>query len=281
MLEPTPFKKLRASPHSASSNNSCAVAVAAVRCWCASPSAVLPLPLPPGQRDQCLPLDVLLCHEDEDVAMLLGSPFEELSGGSKLQAEEASEMGLSCSPCPGLESETSGLSDVSIDPCECTQSTPSTQPGLFVCRFLSKASLISQLAATYKFSDYSVAVGTTYFQRLAARDPAMRYYALQSAEFSQHLTGVPADAGRDSLWRSVGYGHTFRLTHDGWLTLLHMTCIYLAAKNVEFVPYRNLLKTMMSRIYASPVPKEWVSELELECLDALEWRLGPFFRHTV
>lgn len=129
MLEPTPFKKLRASPHSASSNNSCAVAVAAVRCWCASPSAVLPLPLPPGQRDQCLPLDVLLCHEDEDVAMLLGSPFEELSGGSKLQAEEASEMGLSCSPCPGLESETSGLSDVSIDPCECTQSTPSTQPG--------------------------------------------------------------------------------------------------------------------------------------------------------
>lgn len=36
---------------------------------------------------------------------------------------------------------------------------------------------------------------------------------------------------------------------------LHMTCIYLAAKNVEFVPYRNLLKTMMSRIYASPVPK--------------------------
>ena len=34
-----------------------------------------------------------------------------------------------------------------------------------------------------------------------------------------------------------------------------MTCIYLAAKNVEFVPYRNLLKTMMSRIYASPVPK--------------------------
>lgn len=92
--------------------------------------------------------------------------------------------------------------------------------GLFVCRFLSKASLISQLAATYKFSDYSVAVGTTYFQRLAARDPAMRYYALQSAEFSQHLTGVPADAGRDSLWRSVGYGHTFRLTHDGWLTLV-------------------------------------------------------------
>ena len=142
-----------------------------------------------------------------------------------------------------------------------------------------------------------------------------------------------------------------------------MTCIFLAAKNVEFVPYRNLLKTMMSRIYASPVPKvcgrgakricglllfsrmassrpqgpaqrviaagsnlgdgtlapglwdwqqcamlvvnllrkcgrlghqlgcgpellgfvlqEWVSELELECLDALEWRLGPFFRHTV
>ena len=92
--------------------------------------------------------------------------------------------------------------------------------GLFVCRYLSKASLISQLAATYKFTDYSVAVGTTYFQRLAARDPAMRYYALQSAEFSQHLTGVPVDAGRDSLWRSVGYSHTFRLTHDGWLTLV-------------------------------------------------------------
>ena len=129
MLEPTPIKKLRASPHSASSNNSCTFAANAMRCWGVSPSAVLPLPLPPGQRDQCLPLDVLLCHEDEEVAMLLGSPFEELSGGGRLQAREASEMGLSCSPCPGLESESSGLSDISIDPCECTQSTPSILPG--------------------------------------------------------------------------------------------------------------------------------------------------------
>ena len=128
MLEPTPFKKPRASPHSASSHDSCTVAAAAVHCWGASPSAVLPLPLPQGQRNECLPLDVLLCHEDEEVAMLLGSPFEELSGG-KLHAEEASEMGLSCPPCPGLESETSGLSDIGIDPCDCTQSTPSIQPG--------------------------------------------------------------------------------------------------------------------------------------------------------
>ena len=128
MLEPTPSKKLRPSPHSASSNDSCTVAAAAVHCWGALPSAVLPLPLPQGQWDECLPLDVLLCHEDEEGAALLASPFKELSGG-KLHAEEASEMGLSCSPCPGLESETSGLSDISIDPCECTQSTPSIQPG--------------------------------------------------------------------------------------------------------------------------------------------------------
>lgn len=62
------------------------------------------------------------------------------------------------------------------------------------------------------------------------------------------------------------------------LTAVHLACIYVAAKNVEFVPYKKLLSTMLSHVHHREVPANAAAELELEVLEALNWRLGPFYR---
>lgn len=66
--------------------------------------------------------------------------------------------------------------------------------------------------------------------------------------------------------------------HACRLTAVHLACIYIAAKNVEFVPYKRLLSTMLSHIYNGEPPQDAAPQLELEVLHALDWRLGPFFR---
>lgn len=80
----------------------------------------------------------------------------------------------------------------------------------------------------------------------------------------------------------VGAIHVNHLpSNEAWLALIHITCIYLAAKNLEHVPCNNLLQTMMGHIYGvdpCSVAIDLVIELELECLEALDWRLGPFYR---
>lgn len=62
------------------------------------------------------------------------------------------------------------------------------------------------------------------------------------------------------------------------LTAIHLACIYIAAKNVEFVPYKKLLSTMLSHVHNREVPANAAADLELEVLQALQWRLGPFYR---
>ena len=80
----------------------------------------------------------------------------------------------------------------------------------------------------------------------------------------------------------VGATHVRHLPNkEAWLALVHLTCIYLAAKNVEYVPYKNLLQTIIGNIYGAGscnVAPGLVAELELECLHAMDWRLGPFYR---
>ncbi len=47
---------------------------------------------------------------------------------------------------------------------------------------------------------------------------------------------------------------------------------------MEFVPYKKLLSTMLSHVHNREVAANAAAELELEVLQALQWRLGPFFR---
>lgn len=60
-----------------------------------------------------------------------------------------------------------------------------------------------------------------------------------------------------------------------------MTCVYVAAKVVHYVPSRQMLATIIS--HAMDIPFQQVEQphteaLELDVLEALEWRLSPYLR---
>ena len=63
-----------------------------------------------------------------------------------------------------------------------------------------------------------------------------------------------------------------------WLTALALTCVLLAAKNLDRVPYRGLHATMLSMVCGAPVKPAAAVALELRVLSALSWRLGPFHK---
>jgi len=95
-------------------------------------------------------------------------------------------------------------------------------------------------------------------------------------DFAPFVDGLPHSP---RVRKSVGAPLHCCQTTRHWLMAVHLTCIYLAAKNVEVVPYYHLLQTMLQRLHNLLVTKEQAEALELECLIALDWRLGPFFLH--
>ncbi|KAK9829443.1 hypothetical protein WJX72_005896 [[Myrmecia] bisecta] len=135
---------------------------------------------------------------------------------------------------------------------------------------------ISRWAAMYDFSPFVTSVGTSYFARLAARDAQLLSAARANpcwAAFVHNVTCEPTTM----LRKPVGAAFHRALSDEHWLAAVHITCIYLAAKNCETLQYKRLLQTMLTHIHACPISMDQAAALELECLQALEWRLGPFF----
>jgi hypothetical protein len=52
--------------------------------------------------------------------------------------------------------------------------------------------------------------------------------------------------------------------HACRLTAVHLACIYIAAKNVEYVPYKKLLSTMLAHVHNREVGASAAADLELE-----------------
>ena len=76
---------------------------------------------------------------------------------------------------------------------------------------------------------------------------------------------------------SVGHPiHTWQ-TAKIYLMAVHLTCIYLAAKSVEVVPYKRLLQTMLTHVHERSVTRDQAAALEMEVIKGLEWRLSPYF----
>ena len=139
----------------------------------------------------------------------------------------------------------------------------------------SHGDVIYQIEVVYGFTPLMISVGTAYFRRLAASNAIMMAVALGSSSFNSFVAAVPAEEpGRCKPL--VGAIHANFLNDDSWLTLIHLTCTLLAAKNLEDVPHKNLLQTMMGHLYcAEPdgIHTNLVNELELEVLQVLDWRL--------
>lgn len=127
-----------------------------------------------------------------------------------------------------------------------------------------------------------VSLGTSYFRRLAASNYAMLQLGLESAQFCDFMLPMEVLPLGQTAKPLVGAIHAKYLpTTEAWLTLIHLACIYLAAKVLEYVPCKNMLQTMMGHVYGVEpcnVSKDMVTHLELECLQALDWRLGPVYR---
>ncbi|EIE20355.1 hypothetical protein COCSUDRAFT_48484 [Coccomyxa subellipsoidea C-169] len=161
-----------------------------------------------------------------------------------------------------------------VDPCAMSN-TPSPS-GNFIYRHVPEESLIGCMATMYGFSPFTISVGTAYFERVAARDPTLLAAARATPEFAAFVAATPVEPTAHAT-RPIGSAHV-HLGPKHWLTAIHLACIYIAAKNVEFVPYKKLLSTMLSHVHNREVHTTAAAELELEVLQALQWRLGPFFR---
>jgi hypothetical protein len=64
-----------------------------------------------------------------------------------------------------------------------------------------------------------------------------------------------------------------------WLDLIYLTCVYLASKAVHYIPTRNMLAFIVAEVLnVQPVKgkADEAERLELEVLQALDWRLGPY-----
>ena len=184
---------------------------------------------------------------------------------------------LTCSS--GCLSANAALPDLHCHPSQSVYLVSAARPGY---TDPGPCSAIFQIAITYGFTPLMISLGTSYFRRLAASNYAMLQLGLESAQFCDFMLPMEVLPLGQSAKPLVGAIHAKYLpTKEAWLTLMHLTCIYLAAKVLEYVPCKNMLQTMMVNVYgAEPcnVSKDVVTHLELECLQALDWRLGPVYR---
>ena len=71
---------------------------------------------------------------------------------------------------------------------------PHTCAGDFAYRRVPAESLIGAMAAMYGFTPFTVAVGTSYFERLAARDAVLLAAAKAMPDFAPFVAATPAVA---------------------------------------------------------------------------------------
>eukprot|EP00884_Botryococcus_braunii_P020632 jgi/Botrbrau1/7252/Bobra.0021s0034.1 len=135
-------------------------------------------------------------------------------------------------------------------------------------------------ARSYMFDKYSIRLGTLYFKRLAARVPEMLMHARESPDYRLLVRDVELTKDK---FHTVGLKY-LRHRPSAWLHLIHLTCVYVAAKTVHYVPSRQMLANIIShamRIRLEEVEQRETEALELEVLECLDWRLSPYVRPYV
>jgi Cyclin, N-terminal domain len=73
-------------------------------------------------------------------------------------------------------------------------------------------------------------------------------------------------------------GGAWGCSRQGWLHLLYLTCVYIAAKAVHYVPRSRMLALVISHTMRIPfkcVERCHTEAVEIDVLETLEWRLSP------
>ena len=139
---------------------------------------------------------------------------------------------------------------------------------------LPESSIIFQIETTYGFTPLMISVGTAYFRRLAASNQAMLQVSSAHPSFNIMVEALTFEEPGKPL---VGAIHAPYLSNEVWLTLIHLTCTYIAAKNLAYIPWRGSLRTIMGHIYGVQpyeIDPELSRDLEIQCLEALDWKVG-------
>lgn len=113
-------------------------------------------------------------------------------------------------------------------------------------------------------------MGASYFQRLLATHPDLFARAQRLSYFPAcrpHPQGPPVVM-------------QLAAAPDELLTPVLATCFYIACKVTHRIEFRRELSAILSILTATAVSTEQAAKLERNCLVALEWRLGPFFKPT-
>lgn len=157
----------------------------------------------------------------------------------------------------------------------------------------------------------AVALGASYFQRLTVAYPAVRAAAKKAGWFVQVPSSIvlasklKKEVGTKDCRMSgkvlvssisEGTGRTTPLEVDSLppgslvtvmravpgrgtasILAIYLACIYLGCKVADRVQYKGLLSAMLSALLRREVPTQESVGLEAQCLQRLEFRLGPYY----
>ncbi|KAF6252535.1 hypothetical protein COO60DRAFT_1463630 [Scenedesmus sp. NREL 46B-D3] len=119
-------------------------------------------------------------------------------------------------------------------------------------------SFLFKAGTAWQFPAFAICLGSSYLQRMLARLPQL---AEAPAEVPLRLSGPEAVATLATL-RSVQF-----------------TCLFIALKVADQVHALGLLRFMLTNLShnGAVVTMQQAANVEARCLEALDWRLGPFF----
>jgi hypothetical protein len=161
----------------------------------------------------------------------------------------------------------------------------------------------------------AVALGASYFQRLTVAYPAVRAAAKKAGWFVQVPCSIvlASNNGQQRQDGSTGCKKSGRVLASsisgngiavpmevdslspgtlvtvmravpgrGTASILaiYLACIYLGCKVADRVQYKGLLSAMLSALLRREVPTQESVGLEAQCLQRLDFRLGPYYMST-
>lgn len=146
----------------------------------------------------------------------------------------------------------------------------------------------------WQFTAFTIALGSSYFQRLLEDIPQLQAAVRLNPRFSDYAAHIglrgrghrggaaplPPTAVAGGSGKGAGGPQSAAAacsSTESTLQAIQFTCVYLAAKVVDRLCHPRLLQTMLSQLYGTAVNRQQVCEVEGKCLDGLKWRLGPFY----
>jgi hypothetical protein len=265
------------------------------------PAAPGPLPPATAADDDAF---LLVCDEAADECLVDDGVAVAVAAHAPQAA--APVACLTSAPLPTGSAGPGSQAAAPLAPARCAAASP---PASLAARLraLSAALPPPSLAAAYGYSPLAIAVGACYFSRLAAAAPGLASAAATCG--CRELTALAAPAAtaaaaasagdpppspsartfgfgaKASAASAVGSGAgpaTAAASTRARLAAVYLACVHVAAKNVDTVPYRCLLATMLANLCGvEGVSPAAAAALELDVLVGLGWRLGPFFSPAV